>query len=92
MSSSYKAAVQFRGKVFTGDYHCDALHDCIECPDWTESHEEIERILDNEIEPWAFGYAYPSKGFVPMLPQDAEIRRDWYIKPNPSIWRNLFGR
>lgn len=50
------SAVQFRGRVFQADCHADALKDCIECADWIEAHWEIERILEEDEEPWAFGY------------------------------------
>jgi hypothetical protein len=73
------AAVKFRGKVFFAEYHVDALKACIECEEWPESWDQIEEIIDNEKEPFEFGWEYPKGKFSSMPAMDHKVRKDWYI-------------
>lgn len=72
------AAVKFRGRVFESELHVDALKDCIECPDWPESHEEIEALMDaGGVEFGRIG----AKGYHPFPAEDDLVRRQWYLNP-----------
>lgn len=87
-----QAAVQFRGRVYSGDYHQDCLEDCIQDPRHPESHADLQAIIDDEQEPIEFGHVIAGKGFVPLTYGDSNARKEWYLKPTANIWRNLFGR
>ena len=74
------AAIRFRGKVFFDEYHADCLQAVIECPDWPESHQELEAIINDNPELLEFGYKGRDGAFKPMPTADNRVRREWYSK------------
>lgn len=72
------AAVKFRDRVFTAEYHCDALRTCLECPDWPESWDTLAEIIDGEKEPLEFGRVYEEGRFTSFAAEDQECRKGWY--------------
>lgn len=78
MNGPLMAAVRFRGKVYVSDYHADCMQDAIEDTCWPESHQELERIIDNGAEPFEFGRVWPKRGFVPLPLEDQQVRREYY--------------
>jgi len=75
----HNAAIRFRGKVYSGQYHVDCLGDCIEDPSHPESHAEIEAIIDNRPEAVEFGRLNAKGEFIPFPPMDEQVRREWYL-------------